>query len=309
MLENARRFGATLVSVAGLLLSIACGSEPQAPLAPSAVEPTRGATVRGVVDGASTGAAAGVSALASVSLRVSVVGTSLSTVTSAAGEFVLEGVPTGKIELRFEGPGIDARLEISGLQAGQEVRITVRINGNQASLIPAATATPSPSPRPSPDDEVEFRGRLESISGATLVVSGRTVLTDGGTVVRRRGASVGFAALQVGQDLEVEGTPVAGGILARKITIEDGDDDRDQDEDEAGEVEFKGRIDSISGSTLVVSGRAVTTDASTRVLDDRGNPIALGALRVGDRVEVEGRQQGAAVLARKIKKEDDEDDD
>ncbi len=69
-------------------------------------------------------------------IKVSIVGTNLSTTTDASGVFILSGVPSGKVVVRFEGPGIDARLEISGLVDGQTVTITVQVQGTQAALVP-----------------------------------------------------------------------------------------------------------------------------------------------------------------------------
>jgi hypothetical protein len=55
----------------------------------------------------------------------------------------------------------------------------------------------------------------------------------------------------------------------------------------------------------VVGGQSGATDSSTRVLDRGNNPIALSALKVGDRVEVEGvKRSDGSVLASKIKLQD-----
>ena len=48
-----------------------------------------------------------------------------------------------------------------------------------------------------------------------------------------------------------------------------------------------------------------TTDGSTRVLDRKNDPIALSALKAGDKVEVEGvRRDATTVFAEKIKLQD-----
>ena len=65
-------------------------------------------------------------------LRVSITGTALQTTTDGSGRFTLSGVPSGRVELRFEGSGIDARLELEGLQSGQTLnrdRAGVRVLG------------------------------------------------------------------------------------------------------------------------------------------------------------------------------------
>jgi hypothetical protein len=238
-----RRMGVFIALVAALAAAACGGGSPSSP----DVTQGRGAVIRGSVQDSSTSGSDGGSLSASSTsrtLKVSVVGTNLSTSTNGSGEFVLTGVPTGRVELRFEGPGLDARLEIGGLSDGQEIRITVRVNGSGVVLVSGGGSSgpsPSPSPSPSPDDDdddVEFTGRLDAINGATLTVAGRTVVTDAATRIRRHGDTVPFSALQVGQIVEVEGSPMTNGsVLARKVTIEDDgeegdDDDEDEDEDE-----------------------------------------------------------------------------
>src|SRR5262245_15051225 len=82
-------------------------------------------------------------------------------------------------------------------------------------------------------DEAELRGDIQSVNGTvpnlTLMVAGQTVLTSASTVLRRRGNVVGFDALRVSGEVEVEGRRRADGVLlAQKITLEDdGDEGRE----------------------------------------------------------------------------------
>jgi protein involved in polysaccharide export with SLBB domain len=99
-------------------------------------------------------------------IKVSVVGSSLVTSTDSAGQFVLTGVPAGRVELRFEGPGLDARLEIAGLAEGQEIHITVKASGNGVVLVSGDTRRPgqvSPSPETTTGTS-RVQGQLESLS-------------------------------------------------------------------------------------------------------------------------------------------------
>ena len=283
------------------LLAAACGGGSSA-TGPDAL-PAASASIEGTVE---TPAAAGPVA----ALKVSVVGTSLITSTDDAGHFVLRGVPLGQVTLRFEGPGIDARLDLSGLGAGQTMSVSISVSGSQAFVRPAASpspgASPSPSPSPSaspspnPESEVALRGRIDSISGSSLQVAGRTVVADGGTRIRKSGQTIAFGDLRVGHSVEVEGQAQPdGNVLAKSITVED-----DLPPQNETEVRFVGAIQSVSGTTLHVAGRTVVTDGSTRVTR-RGDPIAFSSLKVGNKVEVEGTQRAdASVLARKISLED-----
>jgi hypothetical protein len=106
--------------VAGVLA--ACGGSSSLPGSPDGPAPgASSATIAGTIVSASAGAprAGDVSASSSSGgIRVSVAGTSLETTTDDSGRFTLVGVMPGeKVELRFEGPGIDARLEIEGIVA------------------------------------------------------------------------------------------------------------------------------------------------------------------------------------------------
>jgi hypothetical protein len=156
-------------------------------------------------------------------IRVSVSGTSLSTMTDDSGRFALSGVTPGEtVELRFEGPGIDARLEVEGLVAGQTLTITVSVSGSTASRLTSS-------------DEVEFKGFVDSVGGDHLVVDGRTVLVVAGTTELRgrEDQPISLSEVPRGSFVEVEGWPQPDGtFIAREIELEDDDDDDDDDDEE-----------------------------------------------------------------------------
>jgi hypothetical protein len=258
---------------------------PDVPAAAPA--PAGGATIAGTVLGGGT-ASGGIGASSVSGLRVSVSGTGLQTTTDGSGRFTLGGVPSGRVELRFEGGGVDARLEVEGLQSGQTLTLTVRVSGSSASKV---------------DDngsEVELRGKVDSVGSDSLVVSGRTIRVDASTrVLDQRNLPIPLAGVKAGDLVEVEGTAQPdGSLLASKVKLED-----DQDEVEQ-EVEFRGAITSLG--PLTVAGRVVKTDGSTRYLGRKNEPVAAGdVLKLGNTVEVEGVEQAdKSVLAKKIKLED-----
>lgn len=140
-------------------------------------------------------------------LRVSVEGTKVSTTTNSSGQFTLQGLPSGTVVLHFEGRGVDVRVEISGLNAGMTLRITVRITASGAVIVRAP-------------NEIELTGTIESITAPNLKVSGLTVITNADTEFKRRGERVNFADLAVGQLVRVEGSLNADGkVVAREIRI------------------------------------------------------------------------------------------
>ena len=150
-------------------------------------------------------------------------------------------------------------------------------------------------------DEAELRGSIQSVNGTapnlTLMVAGQTVLASASTVVRRRGNIVGFDALRVSGEVEVEGRRRADGVLlAQKITLED-------DGDEGREVELTGDISGLSAVSACPSiafalpgGSIVTTSATE--FDD----VRCSALTNGQRVEVKGfREASGTVRARRVR--------
>ncbi len=66
-------------------------------------------------------------------------------------------------------------------------------------------------------------------------MAGHLVVTDASTQIKSHGDPIPFSTLAVGNLVEVEGQTLAdGSILAKKISLEDGDDDDDNNGDEDG---------------------------------------------------------------------------
>jgi hypothetical protein len=233
--------------------SFACSGGSTSPTPANAT--AQGATIQGTVVTAAAASSHAVSAFSTtVGIRVTVMNTSLATQTDGTGHFMLAGVPNGDASLRFQGPGIDAQLAVSGVRDGQVLTIdvtvaggnVVQVGGTMPSPRPSDSPSPqpsdSPSPSPSPDDhggnggdddgnhEASVRGRIESISAPDLMVAGRRVITNGNTAFRNGKTGIGFSDLQVGQTVEVEGTPSGDAIVASKVKIEDAGDDNGGDD-------------------------------------------------------------------------------
>jgi hypothetical protein len=294
----------TLVSLlAGAVasLTVACGSGSSPVTGPAAatgtppaaaaaaVPPTAtGATIAGIVQAASVGAAAlgNVHALSS-SLRVSVVGTSLTTLTDGAGRFALSGVPPGHAQLRFEGPGIDARLDLDGLEDGQTLDISVHVAGSEASTDDQGHS-----------GDVELSGKVESVGRGQLVVAGKTIIVNGGTrILDGKNMTLALSDIKMGDSVDVEGTAQPdGSILASKIKL-----DADSHGGTGQQVEFHGKVTSVGAGQLVVAGKTVLVDTSTRILGGKNKTLALADIKMGDSVDVEGSlQSNGSILASKI---------
>lgn len=286
-----------LCLAAATATTVACGGGSASVTGPDtatavATPKAAGATIDGTVQSGSA-SAADVTAAASSGLRVSVIGTAIAATTDDSGHFRLEDLPAGRAELRFEGQGIDARLSVDGLQPGQVMTVTVRVAGSTATVVKPGDDNPA--------TEVSFTGRVDSVGSGQLMVGGRAVVVNGSTqILGRNNEAITLAALKAGDSVEVEGRAQAdGSVVATKVKLEDGAAAGGGEQ----EVKVTGRIESTS--PLRVAGRAIVTNAATRVLDKKGATISLATLKAGDSVEVEGVSQAdGSVLASKIKLDD-----
>lgn len=283
---DVRRVALLVCFVAALTFVVGgCGSDPNgSPAGPSGT--TQGVTIQGTIN-AGTALSSQVSSQSATpgsGMKVTVVGTNLSTTSNGRGEFVITGAPGGTVVLHFEGRGIDARLELSGLVEGQTIRIKVQVSGNNA--------------KRQDDDETEIRGLVEAILSPTSIrVAGVTVTVDSATEIRKDNGRLLLSEVRVGDTVRVEGVLQAdGSILAREIRLEG------KNGGVGPEVELEGPISSIAAPNLVVDGRTVRTDSRTKF---HGDGIkSLADLGVGDRVEVEGRlQSDNTIHAEEVKKD------
>ena len=112
----------------------------------------------------------------------------------------------------------------------------------------------------------------------------------------------GTAGLGLGVRVEVEGAIVDGVLVATKVEIKDGRrGGRDDDDD--GDVEIKGRIDSVDATaqTLVVRGVTVSFAGDVQYVDGTAADLVPGR-----KVEVHGvlAADGVTVNATRIELDD-----
>jgi hypothetical protein len=270
-----RRTSAALFSIAGLALALAaagCGGSASVTSSsePSAFTPGS-AAVQGTVTGATDG------------LSVAVVGTPLTANLDEEGQFALWNVPAGTITLRFQGPTVDARLAVTGVQDHQVTTLHVTVSGT--------TAQNDVAPNCGPTAETFFTGQIDSINGTQLVVSGRPVDASQVNRVWRGNHRINLEDLRVGEKVKIWGTlRPDGSALADEIwALTEGDETW---------ITFSGRIESISDGaapvaacvypTLVVSGTTVYTNGNTAFKRSDGSSYDASVLAVGMAVYVEG---------------------
>jgi hypothetical protein len=267
--------------------SAVTGPEASASAPGGSVAPARGsAVVQGTVTGAQSG------------LQVGVVGTALVAPVDDEGQFALAGVPAGTATLRFDGAGLDARLDVPGLQDGQVTSVSVRLSGGTAQLAGTPTCAPTA--------ETYFSGTLESITGARLVVAGRVVDASQVQKVWRGDRRIQLVDLAVGEKVKVWGTLRGDGVvLAEEImALTQGPGTTET------WVVFTGRVESVKSSSLdvtahpstgsypvlIVSGTTVRTTADTKVRTPDGASLSASQIAVGQTATVEGWRTSADVV-------------
>jgi len=253
-------------------------------------------------------------------LTVTVEGTSLSTNVDEEGEFILTQVPAGTVTLIFEGPGISARLTISGLVDGQVLSLECLVNGSNVEMTTPAHTTPT--------KRTKITGYLESMSGTQLVVDGHRIDASQVSKVWRGDRRTELEHLKVGEKLKVWGTLKGDGVLvAEEIQA--------RSNGPSEWVVLDGRVTAVIGAgadlhanpntgsgscgtasvgdihanpntsscpTFFVDNVKVITDGKTRFVKADGSPLDPGSIRVGQHAYVEGWQEpGKVLLATTVK--------
>jgi len=209
----------------------ACGNSSASLDGPSGVSRANGAVITGRVSGVSlrastldgTASSTG-SAVAATTLRVTINGTNISTMVDGAGQFTMNGVPPGTVTLTFTGEGVSASLTLNNVNAGDEIRIEVRLNGNSARI-------ESETRRQGGDDEDDDdadRDEANEVEGTVSALSGTcpaVTFTVGTRVVKTGNATVfddPCTGIRNGVRVEVRGTRASDGTFtAARVELDD----------------------------------------------------------------------------------------
>ncbi len=327
-----------VLALAASLTAAACGgsSTLSSQAGPSSLGTgtsfSSGAVITGRVTGTSATSAGLTSALTTFgaqtaastddSIRVTVVGTGISTTVAGTGDFTLQGVPAGAVQLEFSGRGATATVTLAGVQTADRIDITVSLNGPSARV--------ESEQRRRDRNEVEVTGLVSAVSATarTLQVNGWLVNVPATATVRHGSRVLTLADIAVGNRVEVKGTAAGTTITATEVKVEDvsgHDDDADDDDDDtpsttpsptpgpgpapsaSTEVELTGAVSGLTATTacpvvtFTVQGTTIRTSAATTYRDG----LTCAALATTARVEVRGtRQTDNSVLANRIQRED-----
>ncbi len=307
----------SVMAVAIVTLAVPACSKNTVPTAPSnsatggASTPSGGisggATITGIVVTGTTSAAmalpASLRTIGGPNVRVSVSGTSVSSLVDGAGNFELQNVPPGDQTLVISGGGFSAQLTITGVGMHEEIHVTILANGS--------TATLDDDDRETSDNRVEVEGRITSVSGTTLVVGRRAVnvIVPPGTPIHHGSMSLTFAALVPGVRVHIQATRTGTTITAVDVAVQTdmgGDGQNGNNDDHSGgdnhATELTGTVASLSGTcpalTFMMGTTTVITTASTKFED-----LTCATLANGAQLEVTGtKQTNGTVLASAIEK-------
>ncbi|HJW13176.1 MAG TPA: DUF5666 domain-containing protein [Thermoanaerobaculia bacterium] len=255
--------------------------------------PAGSATVMGTVilgAGASGATTQGMEiGLSGVTVRV--VQGGQSTVTNSSGDFTLNGVPAGTVDLQFSRADINARAPVV-LTSGTN-QITAAVRGSTAVITPRGHA----------GEEIEGLVQANNSGGSLVVLDQRlgavTAKADSSTLIRRGNTVIPLSQIQVGMRVHVKAMLQGDGTyLATEILL--------QDENVGGEREVEGTVASVdSGAksfvvTTVSGPITVKTDSAT-TFKKKGSAASFSDVVMGAMVEAEGTLQAdGSVLARKV---------
>ena len=189
---------------------------------PTGASSSGGATIMGTVNSSASASGAGdVRAMAGgAGITVAVVQTGQSTMTDGSGRFVLTGVPSGTVTLHFTAAGIDAQLQITGLQVGQTLTITVHVSGSHADLGNGDhPSDPAHSTCFTSGAKAEVEGVISTKAASSITVSQQgkgdyDCLVSASTRIRKGNRSLTLEDLAVGSRVHVSGTGlgIVGGV-------------------------------------------------------------------------------------------------
>lgn len=228
--------------------------------------------------------AAGTSA-SPAGVRVSVVGTGMSTLLGPDGQFTFAGVPD-EAELRFmRDDGIDARLGVP-VAGGAFV---IELNGNAAKS-GKKRAAPSVVP-------IEIEGLIKTAAPGSLVITTShkedvtVVLTDA-TVIRHGHTAIAAADLEPGDRVHVKAMVKDGVKTALEVKVQN--QGEDHEDDGSATMTANGLVKSVGATSLVVSsvpkGDVTVQVVASTIIKKQGVHITLAGIHVGDEVNTMGKR-------------------
>ncbi len=139
------------------------------------------------------------------------------------------------------------------------------------------------------DQEMEVKGKIESISDSIIIVNGMEIKITAQTMIMDHNKmTIGLDQLTVGLFVEVKVQLMNGEKVALKIKIEDSND--------SDNIEIKGVIDSLAATYLVIDNQTIYFTSNTVVKTGHHMMGSIDDLQVGQLVEVKAVADSAGDL-------------
>ena len=231
-------------------------------------------------------------------VRVSVVGTGMSTLLGPDGRFTFTGVPADA-QLHFmRDDGIDARMAVPAKASA----FTVELNGN--------TAKPGRRRAVPSNPKLEIEGLIVTAAADSLVVHSShnedvTVQLTDTTVIRHGQTPIAATDLKEGDRVHVKATVKDGVNTAVEVIVQNqGEDDGEDDGGEAT-MTANGVVKSVGADSLVVAsvpkGDVTVQVNGDTIIKKQGVHIGLADIHEGDEVNTMGKKvDDQTLLARQI---------
>jgi len=219
-------------------------------------------------------------------VRVSVVGTGMSTLLGPDGRFAFSGVPDGA-ELRFlRDDGIDARMAVPPANASLVIELAA--NGAKPGK---KRAVPSVVP-------LEIEGLIVTAAPDSLVIAAShggeiAVKLVDTTVIRHGNTPIAAADLKAGDRVHVKAAVQGEVKTATEVIVQNqGGEDDGEDDNGGTTATANGLVKSVGAGSLVVSSVpkgdvTVQVDGAT-IIKKQGDRITLADIKAGDEVNAMG---------------------
>ena len=180
-----------LPAILCVIACAACG-ESSASLSPTGPTRSNGARNGAVISGRVSGVGLSPSTIdattassTSTTLRVTIMGTNISTMVDGTGQFTLNGVPPGTVTITFTGDRVSASITLNNVAVGDEIRIDVRLNGNSARVESENRGRRDDDEDDDDDEANEVEGVVSGLTGTcpalAFAVGTRVVITNSAT--------------------------------------------------------------------------------------------------------------------------------
>jgi Domain of unknown function (DUF5666) len=278
----------TLGALAALVLAVSCHDSNSTPTGPAGSATVMGTVILG---GGTAGATTQGMEIGLSGVTVRVVQNGQSAVTDSSGDFTLNGVPAGTVDLQFSRADINARAPVALISGTNQ--ITAAVRGSTAVITARGHA----------GEEIEGLVQANNGGGSLVVLDQRlgavTAKADSSTLIRRGNTVIPLSQIQIGMRVHVKAMLQADGTyLATEILL--------QDENVGGEREVEGTVASVDSGAksfvvTTVSGPITVKTDSTTTFKKKGSAASFSDVVMGAMVEAEGTlQSDGSILARKV---------